>query len=183
MVTNGMNLRIKPNVDLIKENLRVRSQTIGVDTKSGWNISPVRIITAWNTPVDQVDVDRCIGWEVRNYAVKYDLRMEFNLYSKYSVVKFPDPATPQIQIPNVQIDDITIDSDLTGDTGATINVQSENDIDAWFSDLWTDYWYIIIAVIVIFLGIATVYINGATGNALGQYVGAKIRSKLNSDNK
>jgi hypothetical protein len=181
VATNGMYVRIVPDVKLIKEPLKVRSQTIGVDTQTDWaKTSPARIINSWCTPVSENTIDRVIGWHVDNYAIKIDLRVEFNLYSKYTVKQIVDPATPTLAIPDVQINDQIIESNLNGDTGADIVVQSESPIDAWFSDLWTDYWYIIIPAGILILAIlafvAFTYINGATGGALGAAIGNKIRS-------
>jgi hypothetical protein len=165
VVTSGMNIRLVPDVKLIKENLRVRSQTIGVDTKSGFN-SPAKVLAEWTTPVAQEDIDRTIGWHVENYAIKVDLRLEFNLYSKYTVTQLTQPSTPALTIPKVQINDNVIASDITGDTGAEIAVQSETQFDAFFKDLWADYWYLFILIGVAVAGIAGLvlytYIKGAT---------------------
>lgn len=184
-VKNGMYLSIIPDVKLIKEDLKVRSQTIGVDTVSdAFGGSPPRIITAWCTNPEENNIDRVIGWNVQNYAIKVDLRIEYNLYSKYEVKQIVDPATPSLEIPEVQINDQIIESKFNGQTGAEILYQSETPTEAFFADLWADYWFIIIPVGVLILAVlafvAFGYINGATGGALGAAIGNKIRSKSGS---
>jgi hypothetical protein len=182
IVTNGMQVRIRPDIDLIKEPLKIRSQTIGADIETGaFGLSKARILTSWCTPVSIEDVDRCIGWHVQNVAMKIDLRLEFNLYSKYKVVQLVDPSTPSIAIPNAQIGDEVITSTLEGGTGADIVIQSEDPVAAWFSDIWTQYWYIIVTVGILILAVVAFvvfnYFNTATGGALGASIGNKIRSK------
>lgn len=180
---NGLHLAIGPDIQLIKEPMLVTYKQVAVDTKSGAVVSKAGLISEWTTPATTTTFDRVIGWKIQNYAVRVNLLIEFNLYSKYVIKRVAEPAKPTVQIPNVQFGDITIESLISGDTGSQLDFQSKSDWETWWSNLWADYWYVILAigaVVVVGVGIAIFYYaNAASGGALGVATKNAIRTRLN----
>ena len=149
-VKQGFNLRLIPDIKLLKEGLTVRRQKLAVDTETGFlGISPAGIIPSLSTSVEEDTLpNRVIGWQTENYAIKHTYRAEFYLYATVSIKQLTDNK-PDLKLPDSQINDYYWSSTLGDDTGRDLEIDTEDPLAKWGMNFWDDYKWIIIAAIAV----------------------------------
>jgi hypothetical protein len=178
LLTNLLDLTMKPNIRLINEPLLVKRRdplVVDIQTNTygfpplGWTAYADVVFVSSSGILEYTIPDRPIGWEVENYAVKIDLQCEFELFSLAEITQKADPTKPGLKYPILQLADYFWQSLIGGDTGATIVFDSTSWLSDFLNQLWQQYWWVFIIIGVVALGGGFLYFRFGTpiGKALG----------------
>lgn len=145
-------IKMRPDVKVTEEPLNTRFQKVVVDTKSGiLGISPAGIDVSLTGPMIKSTTKRIVGWELQNYNAHITFKTEIDLYSLAKFEYHAESEGDLGDIPAFQLEDMYFNNLFFGDTGAGLVIDSEDPLSSWLSNLWSEYWYIIILVAIIAL--------------------------------
>lgn len=147
---NRFRCTIRPDVKVTHETVEVRSQTLYVDTSTGFlGTSPAGIREDLTGPVNEKTYDRIIGWQIKNYNIHLQFSIEVDIYSKTAFVYRTDSDRTLNDVPVYMLEDVYFNNLFYGDTDVTLTLDSSDPVSTWLNSFWDNYkWYIILAAVV-----------------------------------
>lgn len=141
---------LRPDVKITQESVNVRYQELWVDTSTGaFGLSPAGILDQMSGPIVESNYNRYIGWQVKNYNIHLTFEIAVDLYSTTEIQYDYNSDGTLDELPTYMLEDVYFNNLFYGDVGGGIVFDTSDPIANWLDSIWSDYKWLIIAVIAV----------------------------------